>query len=106
MRNSIYENVDWIELMMGVSTEHPNSDRIFSYLHKWLTANFVGFKAFGNQDTLRRSKSLAMKYGGLESVSKLAYYFAKLVPSPICLALVFVKRKLLFLMSSKVTHNN
>jgi len=106
MRNSIYENVDWIELMMGISTELPNFDRIRSYLHKLVTANFVGFKAFGNQETLRRSKCLATNYGGLKGVSKLIYCVTKLVPSSICLALVFVKRKLLFLMSSKVTHFN
>jgi hypothetical protein len=106
MRNSIYEKVDWIELMMEISIEHLHVESIRAHLHKWITSNFIGFKAFGNQSTLLHSKSLAMKYGGLQSVSKFAYTFAKILPSPICLVLVFIKRKLLFLISTKVTSQN
>jgi hypothetical protein len=102
MKNSIYQDVEWISKMAKSTPATIDQQQIDFALSRMINYNIVGFKAFGGKKVLRAA--MLMKRS-IEKESLFFPYFLRVVdlaPKSICFVAVYLKRKLLIRSSKTV----
>lgn len=103
MKNRIYQDVRWLSKMVKATPAAIDKKVIEMMISRTIRANIVGFKAFGGRKILRSAMSIDKEREKQSWLFVLILRLVEFTPKSICLAAVFVKRRLLIRKSKTVS---